>query len=74
MTKGGHSVRFTSAPDVGYSSTVLRNGVPGKLSSLKGLSNSTSCLVMFSTRSQKLLKATLSLWRSSRSPGRPLWP
>lgn len=44
-----HSVRLTRHPEVGCKRTVLRNGTPGKPSSRKGASNSTSFLVIAST-------------------------
>lgn len=53
MTNGGHSVRLTRQPEVGCRLTVDRNGAPGNPNSLKGVSNSISCLVMLSTCKDK---------------------
>ena len=62
-----HSLRLTKQPLVGCSSTVERKGAPWKPRSRKGMSNSTSILVMLSTFSQKLLNADFNFCRSSRS-------
>ena len=68
-----HSVKLTRQPLVGCKRTVLLNGAPWKPSSRKGVSNSTSFFVRFSTFSQKFLKADFSFCLRSLSACKQLY-